>query len=160
MLGIKGRHSHGADSHLGETELDILTNRRKELDRFCWRGEGREGLQETEQFQKQPWPSPAKVLPGCHIFWETLFTCPLQKERNLLSAIILAPDMNTYHLDRAYSFQKIWNYSPHDPNGQQEGSEFSMPRWALRNTADLPWRVVDSLFWSKKEEHMIRLRFS
>lgn len=35
MLGIKGRHSHGAESHLGETELDILTNRRQELDRFC-----------------------------------------------------------------------------------------------------------------------------
>ena len=30
----------------------------------------------------------------------------------------------------------------------------------LRSTADLPWRVVDSVFLSKMEEHVIRLRVS
>ena len=31
---------------------------------------------------------------------------------------------------------------------------------ALRSTSDLPWRVVDSVFLSKMEEHVIRLRLS
>ena len=29
---------------------------------------------------------------------------------------------------------------------------------ALRSTADLPWRVAEAVFPSKKEEHVIRLR--
>ena len=28
----------------------------------------------------------------------------------------------------------------------------------LRSTADLPWRVAEAVFPSKKEEHVIRLR--
>ena len=30
---------------------------------------------------------------------------------------------------------------------------------ALRSTADLPWRVAEAVFPSKKEEHVIRLRW-
>lgn len=60
-------------------------------------GEEREGLRETEQF-KQPYSSHCRSFLGCHIFWEPLFTYPLQKERrNLLSAIILARH-GPYHL--------------------------------------------------------------
>ena len=44
MLGIKGRHSHGAESQLDETELDMLTNRGQETNRLCCGGKGREGL--------------------------------------------------------------------------------------------------------------------
>ena len=29
---------------------------------------------------------------------------------------------------------------------------------ALRSTADLPWRVAESVFPTEKEEHVIRLR--
>ena len=42
----------------------------------------------------------------------------------------------------------------------QKEVSFPCQDGVLRSTEDLPWRVVDSLFRSKKEEHMIRLRFS
>ena len=35
---------------------------------------------------------------------------------------------------------------------------FSSLHGALRSTADLPWRVAESVFPTEKEEHVIRLR--
>ena len=37
---------------------------------------------------------------------------------------------------------------------------FSSLHGALRSTADLPWRVAESVFPAEKEEHVIRLRWS
>ena len=35
---------------------------------------------------------------------------------------------------------------------------FPSPCGAPRSTADLPWRVAESVFPTEKEEHVIRLR--
>ena len=86
-----------------------------------WTGladEGRgENCEETQQFQKQPKPSPAEVLLRLQGSWGPLFACSLQKKKkrerkNLLSANIVGPVMEACHLDRFYTFQKIWNYDP------------------------------------------------
>ena len=157
MLGIKGRHSHGAESQLDETELDMLTNRGQETNRLCCGGKGREGLRETEQFQKQPWPSPAGVLLGCHIFWEPLFTHPLQKERNLLSAIIVSPTRTPIILTEARLYKKYETIVLMTRMANKKEVRFPCQGGVLRSTADLPWRVVDSVFLSKMEEHVISL---
>ena len=40
----------------------------------------------------------------------------------------------------------------------REEVNFPSPGVVLRSTADLPWRVAESVLPSKKEEHVIRLR--
>ena len=42
----------------------------------------------------------------------------------------------------------------------QKEVNFTCQGGVLRSTAGLPWRVVDSVFLSKLEEHVIRLRLS
>ena len=113
MLGIKGRHV-----------LMVLTaNWMRQNEERKWTDladEGRgENCEETEQFQKQPKPSPAGVLLRLQGSWGPLFACSLQKKKkkererkNLLSANIVGPVMEDCHLDRFYTFQKIWNYDP------------------------------------------------
>ena len=53
-------------------------------------GRGQKNYEETELFQKQPQLSAAGIHLRLQSFWGPLFACPLQKERNLLSAIIVA----------------------------------------------------------------------
>lgn len=108
----------------------------------------------------QPEPSLARILLGFQSFQEPLFTCPLQKERNLLTAITVAPDLDTCHLDRYCVFKTLWNCSPYDSNGQQERSEFSKPRCGAQEHADLPCSMAESVFhlrkgsmWSGSDDH-------
>ena len=57
MLGIKGKHSHGAESQLDETELDMLTNRGKEMGRLCTGQLRREGLRRLKRFRRSHSPA-------------------------------------------------------------------------------------------------------
>ena len=75
MLGIKGRHV-----------LMVLTaNWMRQNEERKWTGladEGRgENCEETEQFQKQPKPSPAGVLHRLQGSGGPLFACSLQKKK-------------------------------------------------------------------------------
>ena len=98
--------------------------------------EGRgENCEETELFQKQPKPSPAGVLLRLQGFWGPLFACSLQKKRkkNLPSANIVGPDiilgLSSWQI---LYFQKNMELWSHDPNHEQNGSEFSKPRWGAQ----------------------------
>ena len=88
----------------------------------------REDCEETKEVQMQPQSRPGRVLLRLQSFWKPLFPCPRQKERNLLSAIIVAPDQDTRHLDRSYVFKKLWNCCPCDSNGHNKKEVFSKPR--------------------------------
>ena len=87
----------------------MLTNGGKEKTGSAKDGRGEKDCEETEEVQMQPEPSLARILLGFQSFQEPLFTCPLQKERNLLTAITVAPDLDTCHLDRYYVFKTLWN---------------------------------------------------
>ena len=86
-------------------------------------GSREENFEETEEVQMQPQPSPERLLLGLQSFRKPLFACPLQKERNFLSSIIVAPDLELHgattscsscHLDRSHVFKKLWNCCPHE----------------------------------------------
>ena len=53
-------------------------------------GRGEKSYRETELFKEHPQLSAAGIHLRLQSFWGPLFACPLQKERNLLSAIIVA----------------------------------------------------------------------
>lgn len=65
-------------------------------------GRGRKkSYEETELFQKQPQLSAAGIHLRLQSFERTTLHMSSAKERNLLSAIICSPDLDTVHHDRA-----------------------------------------------------------
>ena len=100
-------------------------------------------------------------VPGDH-FLHVL--CKKKKERererkNLLSANIVGPVMEACHLDRFYTFQKIWNYDPMTWITSKMEVNFPSLGGMLWSTTDLPRRVAESVFPIEKGEHVIRLRW-
>ena len=43
--------SHGDESHLDRRELDVFTNRGKEIGTLCWGRQGEKDCEETEDVQ-------------------------------------------------------------------------------------------------------------
>ena len=89
----------------------MLTNGGKEKAGSAKDGPGEKDCEETEGVQTQPQPSPAGLRLGLECP-NPLFACPLQKERKLLSAISVDPDLDNDQLNRSHIFKKIWNHIP------------------------------------------------
>lgn len=72
-------------------------------------GRGEKDCEETEGVWWRT-AQPCRAPPSTWEFPNPLFTCPLQKERKLLSAISVDPDLDNDQLNRSRIFK---NMEPH-----------------------------------------------
>ena len=114
--------SYGAENELDETELDMLTNRGKEMGRLCTRQLRREGLRRLKRFRRSHSPALQGSSSDFRVSESTL-RMSSAKRNELVEGHQCSPrQWSMVNLIDSY-FQK--KYGTTFPNDQQEGSEFS-----------------------------------
>ena len=159
MLGIKGRHSHGSESQLDETELDMLTNRGQEIG-SAEEDRGDKDWERLNSFRSSHGPALQGSFSdvtfsgnhSSHVLCKKKGTCWVPSLYPQTWTPVILAESRFY---KKYESVFLMTWMPN-----QKEVSFPCQGQALRSPADLPWRVVHSVFLSKMEEHVIRLRLS